>query len=115
MPGRVQSDVDASDVVNLDVRRPALGDHLNLFTLAEAAPWLKLTPPTLKRMVNSGDIPAEYITRPGIGARQRTKVFMSGDQILGLLAHWRLQTVLANGVDPRARPVRRRRPPRKAA
>lgn len=108
------SEVDIMDVVSLDMRRPALGDHLNLFKLEEAAVWLRIGAPTLKRMIASGEIPAEYLTRPGVGARMRTKTFMSGDQIMGLLAHWRLQTALAAGRAAAPAP-RRRRSPRKAA
>lgn len=120
MAGRTQppspSEVDIIDVVSLDARRPAIGDHLNMFTLEEASPWLRLSVATLKRMIAEGQIPPEFLTRPGVGARRRTRTMLSGDQILGLLAHWRLQTALAAGAaSTTARPARRRRSPRKAA
>jgi len=66
--------------------RPVPGDHVTLYTYDQASPWLHLHPSTIRRMVNTGEIPARYITRAG--AATRGKVFMTGDQICGLIAFW---------------------------
>jgi hypothetical protein len=86
---------------------PTPGDHLTLYTLEEASPFLKLHHQTLRKLVKSSDIPGRYITRVGAAAGRGTKLFMSGDQIHGLLAYWRERTAAERPTgNP---PIRRRR------
>jgi hypothetical protein len=89
--------------------RPVAGDHLTLYTLEQASPYLHLHVQTLRRQARDGTIPGRFLTRPGgrPGATGRgTKLCMTGDQILGLLKYW--ANVPAAASAP-AEPVRRRR------
>src|SRR5262245_8819889 len=97
---------DESDVLDLGVRMPTAGDHVTLYSLDEAAPWLKLAANTLRGKINSGQIPARFVTR--IGGVARSKTFLSGDQIVSLLLYWRTRTAeTMSPPPPRTRTSRR--------
>jgi hypothetical protein len=73
--------------------RPIEGDHVTLFTFQQAQPWLRCSESTIRRMIKNGEIPHRFLTHiGGNGGGRGRKVFMSGDQIVGLLAHWRDRT-----------------------
>lgn len=94
--------------------KPIEGDHVTLFTFAEASPYLKVHAQTIRRMIREGEIPASYVTRIGGHRRgsKRGKVFMSGHQIVGLLRHWADAGV---PTEPRTPPPIRRQRARESA
>jgi hypothetical protein len=72
---------------------PVLGDVHSLYTLAEAAPYLRLASTTVRKMFSGGDIPAEYLTKLGRGHGARAgRLAMTGDQICRLIEFWTTQT-----------------------
>jgi hypothetical protein len=90
---------------------PVAGDTLTLYTLRQAQPWVKLHPSTVREQLKTGEIPARFVTRVGAagGAGGRAgKLFMSGDQIVGLVQWFAARTAAAPQAVP-ADGVRRRR------
>lgn len=87
------------------VRRPTLGDHVTLYTAAEAGPWLKLSPSTLRRLRAQGEIPSEYFTEVGGRPGRPARLCMTGHQIAALIGWWTSRTAPSSTPDP----VRRRR------
>jgi len=58
---------------------PSVGS-VQLYTFGEAAPYLRLGESTLRRLISRGKIPRQFVTRIG------GKLFMTGDQILRVIA-----------------------------
>jgi hypothetical protein len=91
-------DRPATDQAGRTPPRPQLGDHVTLYTLAEAARILRVSVHTLRRMEAAGDTDLfTWIAK---------RIFMTGDQICRLIANG--QTTPA----PVARPARRARAPK---
>jgi len=76
---------------------PQPNDHLYLFDVQEAAPWLRMGVPTLYRDIASGAIPREFYTK-----RSR-RIFFTGAQIHALIAYWAKDHPAAKVPTPRNR------------
>jgi hypothetical protein len=96
-----------SDSDYLPGRRPTAGDHLTLFTISEIAYWTRQGESTIRRWINNGKIPPEFLTRPG------GRILMTGDQLVSLIASWRgAESKAAEDTQPRRRRVMRLDPNR---
>lgn len=71
--------VEVEPAVPAGLPAPAVGSA-QLYTFGEAAPYLRLGESTLRRLVSRGIVARHFVTRIG------GKLFMTGDQILRLIA-----------------------------
>ncbi|WP_373320677.1 helix-turn-helix domain-containing protein [Rhizocola hellebori] len=77
---------------------------MTLFDIAEIARWTRHGESTIRRWISTGKIPSRFLTRPG------GRIFMSGDQLAGLIRSWQDTETVAEPPPRRTTRIKRRDP-----
>lgn len=89
---------------SVEERSPVAGDFVTLFDISETARWTRHGESTIRRWISTGKIPSRFLTRPG------GKIFMSGDQLAGLIRSWQEAEAVAEPPPRRTTRIKRRDP-----